>query len=451
MTRRRILVVDDDKNLLNLLGIRLDASGYEVTLAGHEREAQKIVSTEVFDVAVVDLQLVNQDGISLMEEIHRNHPYLPVIILTAHGSIESAVDAMKRGAFTYLTKPFDSRELLIQIERAVETSRLTGEIQRLRKLLEENYGFDNIIARSESMRVVLDQVARIAGTDSNIVIYGASGTGKELIAKAIHISSPRKDFPFMAVNCAAIPESLLESELFGHAKGAFTGAVRKNIGLFARADKGTVFLDEIGDMPLALQAKLLRVLQERIVMPLGGEEPLAIDVRVIAATNKNLKDEVQRGNFREDLYYRIHVIPIELPPLKSRKEDIPPLVEHFIKKYGRRMEKGVTTITPAAIHKLMLHDWPGNVRELENSIEFAVAMATGKTITDELILPAEDDNTTLQTFSEAKAGFEKAYLSNLLKVTGGNVSKASELAGKYRADLYNLLKKHGLSPDAFKQ
>jgi two-component system response regulator GlrR len=451
MAPSRILVVDDDKNLLDLIGIRLETTGYDVTLAGHEREAKKIVAGAVFDVAVVDLQLVNQDGISLMEEIHRSHPYLPVIILTAHGSIESAVDAMQRGAFTYLTKPFDSRELIIQIERAAETGRLTGEVQRLRTLLEENYGFANIIAKSESMRSVLDQVARIAGTESNVVIYGASGTGKELIAKAIHISSPRKDFPFMAINCAAIPESLLESELFGHAKGAFTGAIRKNKGLFARADKGTVFLDEIGDMPLALQAKLLRVLQERIIMPLGGEEPLAIDVRVIAATNKNLKEEVQRGNFREDLFYRIHVIPIELPLLKSRKEDIPPLVEHFIKKYGRRPEKSVTAITKAALHKLMLHDWPGNVRELENSIEFAVAMATGNTITDELILPSEADHASLPTFTEAKAGFEKTYLANLLKVTSGNVSKASELAGKYRADLYNLLKKHGLSPEDFKQ
>jgi two-component system response regulator GlrR len=451
MARSRILVVDDDKNLLNLIGIRLDATGYDVTLAGHEGEAKKIVAGELFDVAVVDLQLVNQDGISLMEEIHRTQPDLPVIILTAHGSIESAVDAMQRGAFTYLTKPFDSRELILQIERAVEASRLTGEVQRLRGLLAENYGFDNIIAKSDSMRAVLDQVARVAGTESNVVIYGASGTGKELIAKAIHLSSPRKDFPFMAVNCAAIPENLLESELFGHAKGAFTGAIRSNKGLFARGDKGTVFLDEIGDMSLALQAKLLRVLQERIIMPLGGEEALAIDVRVIAATNKNLREEVQKGNFREDLYYRIHVIPVELPPLKSRKEDIPPLVEHFLKKYGRKTGKSVTSITSAALHKLMLHDWPGNVRELENAIEFAVAMATGNTITDELILPGSGDNRSLQTYSEAKSGFEKTYLTNLLKVTGGNVSRAAELAGKYRADLYNLLKKHGLSPDDYKQ
>jgi two-component system response regulator GlrR len=450
MTSKTILVVDDDKNLLDLIQIRLDASGYDVAAALNENEAKEIATRQIIDVAVVDLQLVNQDGLTLMEALHLIHPDLPVIILTAHGSIESAVDAMKRGAFTYLTKPFDSRELIIQIERAREKSKLTGEIKRLRGLLEEKYDFANIIAKSGAMRRVLDQVTRIANTESNVAIYGASGTGKELIAKAIHISSPRRDFPFQAINCAAIPETLLESELFGYEKGAFTGAVKKNKGLFTRADKGTIFLDEIGDMPFSMQAKLLRVLQERIVLPLGSEEPVPIDVRVIVATNKDLKKEVEKGNFREDLFYRIHVIPIELPPLKKRKEDIPPLVEHFIKKYRDQMAKKVKNITPAAMHKLMLHDWPGNVRELENTIEFAVAMTNSDTITDDLILQTGNDDNALLTLKEARAIFEKNYLCNLLKVTGGNVSKAAEFAGKYRADLYNLLKKHAISPSDFK-
>jgi len=451
MVVNKILVVDDDLNLLDLIRIRLDASGYEVATAGHENEAKKLVYNQDFDVAVLDLQLVSQDGISLMEQLHREVPNLPVIILTAHGSIESAVEAMQRGAFTYLTKPFDSRELIMQIERALEKNRLTGEINRLRELVEEKYDFGNIIARSEPMRRVLDQVARIAGSDSTVAIYGASGTGKELIAKAIHIASPRKNFPFLAINCAAIPETLLESELFGHEKGAFTDAVRKSLGLFARAEQGTIFLDEIGDLPMALQAKLLRVLQERIIQPLGSEEEIPIDVRMIVATNKDLREAVKKGTFREDLYYRIHVIPVEIPPLRERKEDIPPLVEHFLRKYGEQMGSKVTNITSTALHKLMLHDWPGNVRELENAIEFAIAMSEGDTIDEELILPASDSHKPLPTLNEARAGFEKTYLRNLLKATGGNISKAAELAGKYRADLYNLLKKHTISPGDFKE
>jgi two-component system response regulator GlrR len=451
MARNKILVVDDDLNLLDLMRIRLDASGYEVITAGHENEAKKLVANQNFDAAVLDLQLVSQDGISLMEELHQVAPDLPVIILTAHGSIESAVEAMQRGAFTYLTKPFDSRELILQIERALEKNRLTGEINRLRELVEEKYDFGNIIARSEPMRRVLDQVVRIAGTDSTVAIYGASGTGKELIAKAIHVASPRKDYPFLAINCAAIPETLLESELFGHVKGAFTDAVRDNLGLFARAEKGTVFLDEIGDLPMSLQAKILRVLQERIVMPLGGEVQVPIDVRVIVATNKDLREEVKKGTFREDLYYRIHVIPVQIPPLRERKEDIPLLVEHFLRKYGEQLGRKVTTLTAGAMHKLMLHDWPGNVRELENTIEFAIAMSESDTITEELILPASDSHKPLPNLNEARAGFEKTYLRNLLRATGGNISKAAELAGKYRADLYNLLKKHSLSPGDFKE
>ena len=450
MQKSKILVVDDDINLLDLIHMRLETSGYNVVAANHENVAKEVAIQEVFDVAVVDLQLVKQDGLSLMEELHLIHPDMPIIILTAHGSIESAVEAMKRGAFTYLTKPFDSRELILQIERARERSQLTGEIIRLKELLGERFNFANIIAKSERMRSVLDQVARIAGTESNIAIYGASGTGKELIAKAIHISSPRKDFPFLAINCAAIPESLLESELFGYEKGAFTGAVKNSKGLFTRADKGTIFLDEIGDMPLSIQAKLLRVLQERTFVPLGGAGSVSVDVRIIVATNKNLKEEVKKGNFREDLFYRIHVIPVNLPLLKDRKEDIPPLVEHFIKKYNDQMEKKVKSITPAAMQKLMLHDWPGNVRELENTIEYAIAMTNSATLKDDLILQTKNGQDEFLTLQDARAGFEKKYLQNLLKITSGNVSKAAELAGKYRADLYNLMKKHGITPQDFK-
>ena len=450
MPKNKILVVDDDRNLLNLICMRLEASGYDVVAVDHEVKAKEAAVKDVFDIAVVDLQLVQQDGLLLMEELHLVNPDMPVIILTAHGSIESAVEAMERGAFTYLTKPFDSRELILQIERARERKQLTGEIVRLRELLGERFDFANIIAKSKAMRNVLDQVARIADTDSNIAIYGASGTGKELIAKAIHISSQRKDFPFLAINCAAIPESLLESELFGYKKGAFTGAAKNHKGIFTRAHNGTIFLDEIGDMPLTIQAKLLRVLQEKTFEPLGAVEPVSVDVRIIVATNKDLREEVKKKNFREDLFYRIHVIPIKLPSLQDRKEDIPPLVEHFIGKYNEAMGKKVKAITPAAMQKLMLHDWPGNVRELENTIEFAVAMTNGNSLTEDLILKKKNTLNGLLSLQEARAGFEKKYLQNLLEITGGNVSKAAELAGKYRADLYNLMKKYDITPQDFK-
>jgi two-component system, NtrC family, response regulator GlrR len=451
MAETKVLVVDDDKNLLHLIQMRLEASGFDVSTADHEQTAKDLATRNTYDVAVIDLQLVNQDGLSLMEELHLIHPHLPVIILTAHGTIEGAVEGMRRGAFTYLTKPFDARELILQIERARDQSHLTQEITRLKGLLEERFSFANIIAKSEGMRRVLNQVARVAKTDSNVAIYGASGTGKELIAKAIHTSSARKDFPFLAINCAAIPETLLESELFGYERGAFTGAVKSSKGLFSRADKGTLFLDEIGDMPSVLQAKLLRVLQERSFVPLGGDRSVSVDVRIIIATNKNLKEEVKKGAFREDLYYRVHVIPIEIPMLKDRKEDIPALVDLFIKRYSEQMGKNVKSITPVAIQKLMLHNWPGNVRELENTIEYAVAMTNSNTITDDIILQIKDDQGTLLTFNEAKADFEKEYLTGLLKATEGNVSKAAELAGKYRADLYNLLKKHEITPGDYKR
>jgi two-component system response regulator GlrR len=302
------------------------------------------------------------------------------------------------------------------------------------------------------MSRVLDVVSRIALTDSTVFIHGESGTGKELIARALHLASGRKEKPFVAVNCAALPETLLESELFGHEKGAFTGAVRASRGLFARAHEGTIFLDEIGDMPLGVQAKFLRVLQERKVTPLGGDRPMDVDVRVVVATNKDLEQQVAQGLFRDDLFYRIHVIPILLPSLRERKEDIPLLVEHFLKKYGTQMGKEVKGLAPKALQRLMLHDWPGNVRELENTIEYAVAMTRDDVIGEESVLPAKAGrpDETVRPLKEAKEAFEKEYLVNILRVARGNVTNAAELAGKYRADFYTLLKKHGLNPGDFK-
>jgi two-component system, NtrC family, response regulator GlrR len=452
LSSKKILVVDDDENFLKLIKIRLELSGYEVVTALNEDEAIAKTREETFALAIVDLRLVHRDGIALMEEIHAINPYIPIIILTAHGSIESAVEATKKGAFNFLNKPFDPDVLLLQIEKAMENQRLVSEVKRLEGLLKEKYDFNNVVARSEKMRRVLDLVSRIATTDSTIYIFGESGTGKELIAKVIHLASDRKDKPFVAINCAAIPETLLESELFGHEKGAFTDAKRSHEGMFAQAHKGTIFLDEIGDMSLTIQAKLLRVLQEKQFYPLGSGKPVEVDVRVITATNKDLEARVKDGSFREDLYYRIHVVPVDLPPLRERKEDVPLLAEHFLKEISQRMKKDIKGISAMAMQKLMLYDWPGNVRELENTIEHAVAITLDDVISEEIVLPSKDlPSESLKPYKKAVDDFKRGYIVRLLEFTKGNVSKASELAEKYRADFYNLVKKHNLNPEDFKK
>ena len=467
MASGRILVVDDDSNLLELVKIRLESANYDVTAVEDDKAALDAIKSQPFDLGVIDLMLRDRDGISLMEEIHTIVPDVPAIILTAHGTIESAVEAMRKGAYGYLTKPFEPQDLLLQIERGLEHRRLGSEIKRLKGLLEERYDFANIIARSAKLRSVLDVVTRIAKLDSTVHIQGESGTGKELIAKAIHLASHRKDKPFVALNCAALPETLLESELFGHEKGAFTGAVKSTRGLFTQAHGGTLFLDEIADMPFSTQSKLLRVLQERQFYPVGSEVPMEIDVRVIVATNKDLEEQVRHGLFRDDLFYRIHVIPIYLPPLRGRKEDIVPLAEHFLKKYSQQMKKEVHGITPEALRKLMLHDWPGNVRELENTIEYAVAMTQKDFITEDYVLQARtasingakgmardrqgSEDERLKPLKDARDAFEKDYLVQVLSMTEGNVSQAAKLAGKYRADFYDLLKKHDLKIEDFKK
>ncbi len=452
MSSGKILVVDDDRSLIEVLKVRIESAGYEVTTALREEAALEAAKDQTFDLAIVDLQLEETDGITLMRKLHLTLPDMPVIILTAHGTIESAVEAMRQSAYSYVTKPFNARDLLLQIEKALENRVLKNEIQRLKNFLNEEFDFGNIIARSEKMRSILEIVSRIAGNDSTVFIQGESGTGKELIAKAIHLASDRKDKPFVALNCAAIPETLLESKLFGHEKGSFTGATQSAKGSFTQAHTGTIFLDEIGDMSLTIQAKVLRVLQERQFYPVGSEKMAEVDVRVIVATNKDLEEEVKKGLFRNDLYYRIHVIPIYLPPLRERKEDIQPLVEHFLKKFNLRMKKEVKGLTSEAMQKLLLHDWPGNVRELENTIEFAMAMTPLDYITEDYVLqskaPTEDE--TLKPLKDAKNAFERSYLIGLLQSCKGNVSDAAELAGKYRADFYSLLNKHGLNAADFR-
>jgi two-component system, NtrC family, response regulator GlrR len=453
MTQENILIVDDDKNVLEVLRLRLETEGYQVAVAADGENALKMIKDRLFDLALVDLKLSDKEnGIQLMGKIHQEVPEIPVIILTAHGTIDTAVEAMKQGAYSFITKPFNRRELLLQIKNGLEKSGLSREVRRLKTLVGEKYGLKNIIGNSRQMQQVMDQVTRAAETDSNVCIYGESGTGKELVAKSLHLLSLRKNKPFVPVNCAAIPESLHEGELFGYEKGAFTGAVRSKKGFFAQAHKGTIFLDEVSEMPESMQAKLLRVIQEKQFFPLGKEQPVNVDVRILTATNKNLKEAVASGRFREDLFYRIFVIPINLPPLRERREDIPLLVEHFIKKYNGKMKKSIKGFTGSALRKLINYSWPGNVRELENTIEYAVAMTTRETIGEDLILQTcEMENFDPKSLKEAKNQFEKSYISNLLSVTGGNVSKASNIAGKYRSDFYDLLKKHDLNPSDFKR
>jgi two-component system response regulator GlrR len=387
-----------------------------------------------------------------MENLHQLNPEMPVIILTAYGTIESAVEAMRKGAYTYITKPFNYDELLIQTKNCLEKTKLTKEIKSLKKVVKNRFGFDSIIGRSQKMEEVLEQVTKAADSDSTIIIEGESGTGKELIAQTLHLASPRADKPFVAINCAAIPETLFESEMFGYEKGAFTGAVQNKEGLMFQAQGGTFFLDEISEMPLSMQVKLLRVMQEKEFFPVGGTKTIKMDIRFIASTNKNLKEEVKKSTFREDLFYRIHVIDIHLPPLRERQGDIPVLSHYFLDKLSKDMNKNITGFSTTALQKLMLHTWPGNVRELQNTIESAITMANEDIISDDLILPTlSSEVNDLKPLKDAKENFEKNYLLQLIELTEGNMAQAARLAGKYRADLYELLKKYGLKPSTFRK
>ena len=450
----KILVLDDEKNLLKIIKMRLEANGYRVATALRAETAVEIAKKEEIVLALVDLKLVGKNGIEVMEELHQINPDIPIIILTAYGTIKSAVEAMKRGAYSYLTKPFDYRDLLLQIKKGLEKSRLSKEVVRLRNMVEGRYSFRNVIGKSEKMKKVLALVTQAAESESNVYIEGETGTGKGLLAKTLHFASSKKNGPFIVINCATIPENLLESELFGYEKGAFTGATRSKKGFFLQAHKGTIFLDEISEMPIFMQAKLLRVLEEKEFYPLGGEKSVKVDTRLIAASNRQMKEEVEKGHFREDLFYRIYVIPIKVPPLRERKGDIPLLAEHCLKKITKhnKNKKEIKGFAPSALKKLMLYSWPGNVRELENTIECAVAMATQDVLTEDLILPARiTEGDRLRSLKEAKERFERNYAIQIMEFTVGNISQAAKLAGKYRADFYSLLKKYNLNPEDFRK
>jgi len=449
----KILVVDDDVSILKVLQMRLESEHYAVVAASEIREAKERIAEGSFDIALLDLKLDGGTGIELMKSLREVDPDLPVIILTAHGTIESAVGAMKEGAYSYLTKPFDYRELLIQIRNGIEKAKLSREVKRLRSMLRADFEGQSIIGQSEAMKRVFEAVALSAETDSNVFISGESGTGKGLVAKALHQLSERKDKPFVPINCAAIPATLLESELFGFEKGAFTGAIANKKGLFVQADGGIIFLDEISEIPLPMQGKLLKALEEKEFYPLGSHRTVKVDIRIVSASNKDIEKEVEMGTFRGDLFYRVHVIPIRVPPLRERKEDIPLLVEHFLDKVARKLKRSIKALSPAALQKLMIYSWPGNVRELENMIECAVVMTPEEVIPEEMIiLPGQEmGETAFKTLKASKKDFEKNYLIQLMKISRGNVSQASKLAGKYRADLYELLEKYRINPPDFRQ
>jgi two-component system response regulator GlrR len=439
--KARILVVDDDPGLLRLLTIRLRAENYEVEAV--ESAALALAATSRFrpELVITDLRMDQMDGIGLLKELQSRYPGLKVIILTAHGTIPDAVHATQLGAFGFLTKPVDKQELLDQVQKALKISGFVDSDEDWRS---------EIITRSSLVEEKLSQAHMVAGTDARVLITGESGTGKELLARAIHNASPRRAKPFVAINCSAMAENLLESELFGHIKGSFTGAVRDHQGLFQAADGGTLLLDEIGDMPMRLQVKLLRVLQENNIRPIGATDAIPVNVRVISATHRDLQQLMMSGQFREDLYYRLNVVHIEMPPLNRRREDIPLLVSHFLAQISN--ESGVRKIyAPEAVELLATADWPGNIRQLANVVRQNVALSQTPIIPVELVQQSlGGTQSKLPSFDEARDEFTRSYLSQILQITGGNVSQAARLAKRNRTDFYKLLSRHQLTPEDFK-
>ena len=448
MSRGDILLVDDDPDLLKLISLRLTSAGYRVRTAESGETALATIAVERPATVITDLRMPGIDGLQLFDAIHRQHPALPVIVLTAHGTIPDAVSATQRGVFGFLTKPFDSQDLLQKVSAALALS--GGEPAGGDATAGEWRA--GIITRSPRMEDLLRQARLVADSDASVLIFGESGTGKELLARAIHQASPRRDKSFVAVNCGAIPGDLLESELFGHARGAFTGAVQAHKGLFQSADGGTLFLDEIGDMPLPLQVKLLRVLQEGEVRPVGSTQSIPVNVRVISATHRDLDSQREQRLFREDLYYRLNVVSLKLPSLAERREDIPLLAVHILHRLAERYRKPPSTLAPDAMALLVAAPWPGNVRQLINLLEQAVALTPTAVIPATLVQAAlKEDAAALVPFEEARKTFERDYLVRLLKITGGNVTQAAQLAKRNRTEFYKLLQRHRLEPAMFKE
>lgn len=462
-----VVVVDDELDMCELLALRLGHHGYRVTTAGDLAGAIAPLGREPVDAVIADLRLDGASGLDVLAEVQKRSLDVPVIILTAHGTIETAVEAMGRGAYGFLTKPFHDHELLQKLAHAVESVRLRRELAGLRHLVGEPGDGKRLLGTSAPIQRVRELVERLAATDATVLVLGESGTGKELAARMLHAGSPRSGGPFVAVNCAALPGELLESELFGHVRGAFTGAARDKEGLFAAARGGTLFLDEVGDAPPAVQVKFLRVLQEQRFTPVGSTREQEADVRLVAATNKDLRREVAEGRFREDLFYRLHVVPLHLPPLRERPEDIPLLAREFLARSAARHGFEPPKLSTDAVRLLTSHPWPGNVRELANVMEGAGLLARSGVLGEEELqavmpaatprvggapagLPTVSRDGLLPPLREARDAFERAYLVEVMRRAEGNVSAAARMAERNRTDFHDLLRRHGLSPAEFR-
>jgi len=443
-----ILIVDDDVQMTVMLKKILEKEGYDVEIALNGQDALAKSAVGDLDLIISDIRMPGMDGLEFLERIKGNHQDVPVVLMTAFGSIEAAVESMKKGAYHYIAKPFKTEQLLSVVEAALRERKLQLEVAGLRQEITKEFSFSNIIGKSPVMQELFSLIRRVARTKSTVIIYGKSGTGKELVAKALHYNSPRADKTFVAFNCAAIPETLLETELFGHAKGAFTDARYAKKGLFVEADGGTLFLDEIGDMPVSIQGKLLRAIQEREIRPLGATTDIKIDVRLVAATHHDLQQLLKEGKIREDLYFRLNVVPINLPELKDRKEDIPPLVRHFIKKYAVENNQKPLNVSRETMRILMEYSWPGNVRELENVLERAAILTEGPMIQPENLpeglrsAPYASDEEIPISFS--LENLEKKHVQDILNITRGNQSEAAKILGIDRRTLYRKIKAYNL-------
>jgi DNA-binding NtrC family response regulator len=461
MKPTRILIVDDDKAFRLATVALLQDVGYTTTTATNGKEAMELLATMNFDLVLSDLVMEGVNGIQLLQHVKNHHPDLSVIMITGFGSIQTAVDAIRFGAYDYVTKPCNNDELLIKVSRALEDSSKTRELQYLRNLIRSEANFSNIVSRNEKMKQIFKLVNQVAGTDVTVLILGETGTGKELLAKAIHFNSPRRTLPFIPVQCSAIPDTLLEGELFGHEKGAFTGATKLRIGKFEEANGGTIFLDEIADIPMNLQTKLLRILQEKQIVRLGSNTPLPVDVRIIAATNRNLESMSAEGTFREDLYYRLNVFPLTIPPLRERLEDIPLLAEHFLEKHRALSLHSITGFSPSCIHDMMNYPWKGNIRELENLIKRAIIKTEGNTVTRLEIASPQfagdeplEEITPLLPFKKyiqrIVGDAEKKYLIRILQQCKGNLNQASRIMDIDRKTIYRKIEEFQIDVKQFK-
>ena len=450
MASERILVVDDEDGMRRLLSRVLTREGYETSAVGSGAEALRLVASERFDLVVTDIKMPEMDGLQLLAELKEYEPSLPIIVITAYGTIENAVQALRSGAYDYIAKPFENDEIKLTVAKAFERERLLAENRYLHAELEGRYDFSGIVGGSLAMQQVYDMASSVAVSNANVLITGESGTGKELLARSIHYSSLRKEKPFVVLNCAAISEGVLESELFGHEKGAFSGALDTRKGRFERADQGTLFIDEVAEMSMAAQVKLLRVIQEHEFERVGGNKTISVDVRIVAATNKKLEDLVKDGNFREDLYYRLNVVNINVPPLRSRREDVEPLSRFFLEKYTAETGKKITDLSPRALSCLLAHDWPGNVRELQNAIERAVVLSKGSVLTprdfpqgmqgdDQICLQIPEKGGSLTDILE---DLERQLIIQTLQREEGSQTRAAETLGIKRTTLRYKMEKY---------